>query len=110
MNTELFCPKCLETFLIPTKKGEKPPLCTSCKVALKVNEVPLESKPATAKPPTKTATRTNLKKVIPPPTSDSKKKNITALAAGTVAGMLVLGGINLILYHFKTESPVEKIV
>ena len=110
MNTEMFCPKCLETFLIPTKKGEKPPLCTSCKVTLKVNEAPLESKPAAAKPPTKTATRTNLKKVTPPPTSDSKKKNITALAAGTVAGLLVLGGINLILYQFKTEAPVEKIV
>ncbi|MCY2971108.1 MAG: hypothetical protein NTZ30_10605, partial [Planctomycetota bacterium] len=90
MNTEMFCPKCLETFLIPTKKGEKPPLCTSCKVALKVNEAPLESKPVATKPPTKTATRTNLKKVTPPPTSDSKKKNITALAAGAVAGMLVL--------------------
>ena len=108
MNTEMFCPKCLEIFLIPTKKGEKPPLCTSCKVTLKVNEAPLESKPAATKPPAKT-TRTNLKKVIPPPPSESKKKNTIALAAGAVAGMLVLGGINLILYQFKTEAQVEKI-
>ena len=106
----MFCPKCLETFLIPTKKGEKFPLCTSCKVTLKVNEAPPESKPAATKPSAKTATRTNLKKVTPSPTSDSKKKNITALAAGAVAGLLVLGGINLILHQFKTEAPVEKIV
>jgi HEAT repeat protein len=107
MNTEMFCPKCLETFLIPTKKGEKFPLCTSCKVTLKVNEAPPESKPAATKPSAKTATRTNLKNVTPSPTSDSKKKNTIALAAGAVAGLLVLGGINLILYQFKKEAPAE---
>jgi HEAT repeat protein len=109
MNTEMFCPKCLEIFLIPIKKGEKPPLCISCKVGLKVYETPKESKPAATKPSAKT-TRTNLKKVIPSTTLDSKKKNTIALAAGAVAGLLVLGGINLILHQFKTEAPVEKIV
>jgi hypothetical protein len=29
------------------------------------------------------------------------------LAAGAVAGLLVLGGINLILYQFKKETPAE---
>ncbi|MCY2940624.1 MAG: HEAT repeat domain-containing protein, partial [Planctomycetota bacterium] len=110
MNTEMFCPKCLEIFLIPTKKGEKSPLCTSCKVTLKVNEAPPESKPAATKPVTKTATRTNIKKITPPATSESKKKNTIALAAGAVAGLLILAGINLILHQFKKEAPVEKVI
>lgn len=108
MKTEMFCPKCLDTFFISYEKRNNPTLCTSCNVALKANEAPLESKPSAPKPPVKT-THIKLQKATSLTVLKSKKKNLIALTAGAVAGLLVLGLINLILYQLKKEATADKV-